>query len=80
MKLETAKLQLLERIISLSDASLIKELTAFLDRKEKVDGDFWDELSPEMQQEIDEAIAQAERGEVIPHEEVVKEIDRWLKR
>lgn len=75
MKLETAKLQLLERIISLSDASLIKELTAFWDKKQE-ESDPWDEYPDEIKAEIEESIAQLDRGEGIPHDEAVKRLKR----
>lgn len=36
--------------------------------------DFWDELCDEQKAEIEESIAQADRGEVISHEEVMARI------
>jgi len=36
--------------------------------------DFWDELSAEEKEAIEEGLAQADRGELIPHEEVMKEM------
>jgi len=76
MKLETAKLELLQRIISLSDASLIKELTAFLDKKQAA-SDPWDEYPDKIKAEIEESVAQLDRGEGIPHEKAIKRLKRW---
>ena len=39
--------------------------------------DFLDELSPAQIAELHEANAQYERGETIPHEEVLKRLKRW---
>jgi predicted transcriptional regulator len=42
--------------------------------------DFWDELPEEVKQSIQIGLAQAERGEVIPHEEVMKKHEKWLSK
>ncbi len=36
--------------------------------------DFWDELPEALKKEIDEGIAEADRGETIPHKEAMKQI------
>ena len=79
MKLETAKLELLQRILSLTDASLIKELSTLLDKKQ-AESDPWDEYPDDIKAEIEEAIAELDRGEGIPHEVVMKKYQKWLKR
>jgi hypothetical protein len=38
------------------------------------DKDWWDDLHPNLKTSIDRAIAQSERGEGRPHEEVMSEI------
>ena len=40
--------------------------------------DWWDEISTEEQAEIEEGLAQADRGELIPHEEVMAKYKKWL--
>ncbi|MEN8249776.1 MAG: hypothetical protein ABFS32_12655 [Bacteroidota bacterium] len=36
--------------------------------------DWWDEISDAEKTAIEEGIAEADRGELIPHEEVMKEV------
>lgn len=40
------------------------------------DTDWWDELSPEDRAAIEEGCVQAERGETIPHEQVIADMRR----
>lgn len=80
MKLETAKLELFQMILAEKDTSVIKDLLTVFNRKNQTETDFWNELPEEIQQQLDESIAQAERGEVTPHEVVMKEYEKWNKK
>ncbi len=74
------KLQLYRLIDSTNDTSLLKKIYASLFKTiTKKEVDFWDELSEEQKAEIEESIAQADRGEVIPHEQAMKEIKSRYK-
>ena len=42
-------------------------------KKEK-GADWWDEISDAERNAIEEGLAEADRGELIPHEEVMKEV------
>jgi len=44
------------------------------------DQDWWDDLNPNLQASIDRALAQSERGEGRPHEEVMNEIRAKYQR
>ncbi len=44
------------------------------------DQDWWDDLHPNLQASIDRALAQSERGEGRPHEEVMSEIRAKYQR
>jgi hypothetical protein len=42
--------------------------------------DWWDDLSPQQQRELEEALAECDNpANLISHEEATKQIDRWLK-
>jgi hypothetical protein len=46
----------------------------------EVENDWWDELSPQQQLELDEALAECEDPtKLISHEEATKQINSWLK-
>lgn len=41
--------------------------------------DFWDELPEEVKKSIETGLKQADNGEVIPHEEVMKKYERMYR-
>ncbi len=62
-------------IDGIEDTSMLKRAYAVVAKLlAKKDVDFWDELSDKQKAEIDESIAQLDRGEGIPHDQVMKEI------
>lgn len=74
------KLRLYRLIDSTEDTSLLKKIYSSISKTlSKEDVDFWDELSNEQKAEIEESIAQADKGELIPHEQVMKEIKSRYK-
>lgn len=74
MDVQTEKLNLLQTIINTNDEGLILDVKAFLsDRK----ADWFDELSDENKKEVTEGLAEADRGETVPHAEVVKLFEKW---
>lgn len=66
------KYSLFKAIDSINDSKTLEAIYSFIAKKKDVD--FWDELSPEEKEAIEDGVAQAERGELIPHEDVMKEI------
>ncbi len=74
MDIQAEKIQLIEWLASLNEPSLIKKLIAL---KEK-ETDWWDKISEEEKSEIKEGLAQADRGQVIPHHKVMNRYKRWL--
>jgi predicted transcriptional regulator len=74
MDIQAEKLRLIEWLASLKDSSTISELIAFKKSKE---ADWWDEISPEEKAEIEEGLAQADRGEVVPHKQVMAKYNKW---
>lgn len=75
MDIQAEKLRLIEWLASLRDSNTISELIAFKKSKEV---DWWDEISSEEKAEIEEGLAQADSGEVVPHKEVMAKHDKWL--
>ena len=75
MHIIAEKLRLIEWLARLNDADILREFIRLKNEKEK---DWWDELSEEERAEIEEGLAQAERGDVIPHDEVMNKYRKWL--
>lgn len=74
MNLQAEKLNILQAIMNTDDEGLIMDVKAFLsDRK----SDWFDELSEDQQKDVLEGLAQADKGEVVSHSEVVKLFGKW---
>ena len=67
MDIQAEKIHLIEWLASLNKPSVIKKLVAL---KEK-ETDWWDKISEEEKSEIKEGLAQADRGQVVPHRKVM---------
>ncbi len=74
MDLQTEKLQLIAWLARLNNTSVIKRFIALKNEQEK---DWWDQLSKEEKAEIQEGLSQADRGEVVSHEEVMAKYKKW---
>jgi hypothetical protein len=68
------KLNILQTIINTNDEGLIRDVKAFLSSR---NADRFDELSDEQKKDVLEGLAEAGRGETIPHSEVVKLFAKW---
>ncbi|MBB6110449.1 hypothetical protein [Mucilaginibacter lappiensis] len=74
MDIQAEKLSLLQTILNSNDEGLIMDVKAFLSGRK---ADWFDELGTEQQKDILESISEADRGETVPHAEVVKLFGKW---
>jgi predicted transcriptional regulator len=65
-----------EMIDQVNDPKVLYVIQELL--KNQSQTDFWDELPNEVKASIEIGLKQAENGEVIPHEEVMKKYEKWL--
>ena len=72
MNIQAKKLELVQLILKTDRPNVLEKVSQLL--KQERETDWWDELPLSVQKSIDEAIEQADRGETIPHEEVMKEV------
>lgn len=77
MDILAEKLQLIEWLAKLNNTAVLKEFIALKKEQEK---DWWDQIGTEEKAEIEEGIAQANRGEVVPHKEVMDRYEKWRSR
>ncbi|HMI67021.1 MAG TPA: hypothetical protein VK517_13340 [Cyclobacteriaceae bacterium] len=68
MDILAEKLQLIEWLASLNNITILKRLIVL---KREQENDWWDQPSKEEKAEIEEGLAKADRGEVVPHKEVM---------
>lgn len=72
MDLQAKKLELVRLIINTEKPSILKKIEEVF-KKEK-NTDWWDELNEFEKHSIETGIAEADNGELIPHEQVMQEI------
>jgi predicted transcriptional regulator len=75
MDIHLEKLKLIQWLAGVRDTSTIRE---FITLKKSKEADWWDEISAGERNEIQEGIAQADRGEVVPHGEVMTKYNKWI--
>ena len=76
------KSELISLIESIEDNNILSAIYLLLAKQQdKVEEkDFWDELPEYVKAGIEEGLAQSERGEGIPHDEVMKQINEKYQR
>ncbi len=67
-----------KKYIDEAEDKTVQMVYALLEAEQQYD--FWDELPEGVKADIDEAIRQADAGELIPHEEVMKKYQKWLTK
>jgi len=71
------KHKIAEKIIQSNDDNLLNEIKSLVGLSE---GDFWTELPPEVKQAINKAKDELDRGQGIPHSQVMTEVkSRFLR-
>ena len=71
------KKQVKKFIDKASDKELRMIYSLFEINKEE---DWWGMISKEQQKAVKDAIAEADKGQVIPHSEMVKKYSKWLRK
>lgn len=70
MDIQAKKLELFQMLLNVNEASILKKVEEVI-KKEK-SADWWDELSKEAKETLEESLGEAERGETMPYEEAMK--------
>ena len=71
MDIQAEKLSLVKAVLDIEDISLIQDIKNLLGSR---DHDWFDDLSEEQQQAVNRSLAQLDRGEGIPHEQVAAKL------
>lgn len=74
MDIQAEKIQLIEWLASINKPSVIKKLMSLKDTEK----DWWDEISEEEKSEIKKGLSQADKGQVVPHHQVMDKYKGWL--
>ena len=73
MDVNSQKIKIVQWVLSLQDALLVSLLEDFTKPEEEI----WAELSSNDQAALKRSIAQADAGELIPHDEAMKRLKKW---
>jgi hypothetical protein len=72
MDLQAKKLEIVQLIINTEKPALLKIVEDILKKGQR--DDWWDEIGEYEKQAIEKGLAEANRGELISHENVMKEV------
>jgi predicted transcriptional regulator len=65
-------------IDKITDSNILNAVKTLLSERTDTQTDWWDIISDEERAEIEQGLAEADRGEVISHEEVMAKYKKWL--
>lgn len=65
-------------IDKISDSNILYAVKTLLTGKTSKQSDWWETISEEERSEIKQGLAEADRGEIIPHEKVMAKYKKWL--
>lgn len=74
MDIEATKLELIHLLLQTQKESLLTKLKTVFDEEQV---DWWSEMSIEEQEGVNTGLAQADKGEYIANETVMKRFDKW---
>jgi predicted transcriptional regulator len=75
MDIQVEKLKLIKWLAGLNDLTLIHQLVAL---KQANETDWWNEMDEKEKAEIELGLKQADQGEVVSHEDVMRQYGKWL--
>lgn len=75
MNIEATKLELMHLLLQTQKESLLKKIKDVFEEEQI---DWFEDMSKEEQEEIKTGLAQADKGELIDHDVVMKHFDKWL--
>ncbi|MCK9452901.1 MAG: hypothetical protein M0Q90_14495 [Bacteroidales bacterium] len=74
MSIETTKLELMHLLLQTQKESLLEKLKTVFEEEQV---DWWSEMSEKEQEEIKTGLTQADKGEYLANETVLKRFDNW---
>lgn len=65
-------------IDKITDSKILSAVKTLLSEKASAQVDWWDIISDEERKEINQGLIEADKGEIIPHEEVMAKYKKWM--
>jgi len=77
MDIQTRKLELMRMILNTNKPSILEKVAMIFEREKT--SDFWDNLPDNIKESIEAGIKEADKGDLIPHQEVMKKVKAKYK-
>jgi len=74
MDIQNTKLELISRLLNTKEERLLAKVKAVIDEEQE---DWWSDMDTNEKERIKKGIEQADQGEVIDHEKVMKLFEKW---
>ena len=74
MDIQAEKLSLIKWLTDVNEPSVIEQFVALKNNQQI---DWWNEIDTDERIEIEEGLKQADAGEFLSHEDVMKKYDQW---
>ena len=74
MNIETTKLELMHLLLQTQKESLLIKLKKVFEEEQT---DWWDEMTEEEKQDIKKGLSQADEGDFVDNETVMKRFEKW---
>ncbi len=74
MDIQNTKLELISRLLNTKEERLLAKVKAVIDDEQE---DWWSDMDTNEKERIKKGIEQADQGEVIDHEKVMKLFEKW---
>ena len=77
MDIQAEKLNLIKWLTDIEEPAVLQKLIALKNNQET---DWWDSIDDEERTEIEQGLAEADRGEGISHEAFLAKYDKWRSK
>jgi predicted transcriptional regulator len=77
MDIQVEKLNLIKWLTEVEEPSVIEQFIALKNEQQR---DWWEQISDDEKSDIEKGLAQADKGEVSTHEEVMAKYQKWRSK
>jgi len=75
MNIEATKIELMKLLLNTQKISVLEKIKDIFRQESSLD--WWEELSEEEHQEIEEGLSEFENGDIKSHKDIMKLFDEW---
>lgn len=76
-RVEIKQAAIAKQVLNTTDEEVLDHVKALLDVQKK---DWWTGIPAKIRKDVEESLAQADRGETVSHADAMKQLREWRKR